>query len=64
MSIKKYINSENEILNRISNEISEESSNGKTQMSHGSHSSGHSSSGGHFSSTAQVEKPLKKNKKK
>ena len=64
MGIKKYLNSENEILSRISNEISEESNDGRTQMSHSSHSSGHRSSGGHFSSTAQVEKPLKKNKKK
>jgi len=60
VSIKKYLNSENEILSRISNEISEESNDGMAPMAHGCHSSGHRSSGGHFSSTAQVEKPLKK----
>lgn len=64
MAIDKYLNSENDILKRISNEIAEESDNDMKLMSHFSHSSGHSSSGGHFSSTAKVEKPLKNKKKK
>tara|TARA_Y100000591_G_C21842963_1_gene706867 strand:+ start:1561 stop:1752 length:192 start_codon:yes stop_codon:yes gene_type:complete len=63
MGIDKFLNSENEILKRISREIDEENNSDVKLSSHASHSSGHSSSGGHFSSTAKVEKPLKKNKK-
>ena len=63
MGIDKFLKSENEILKRISREIDEENSTEIKLSSHASHTSGHRSSGGHFSSTAKVEKPLKKNKK-
>ena len=54
--------SESEVLNDIGMELSAENTE-RPSAYHGSHSSGHSSKGGHNSSTAKVERPLKKNKK-
>ena len=46
----------------IAAELNSES-NDRISAYHGSHSSGHSSRGGHNSSTAKVERPLRTNKK-
>ena len=51
--------SESQVLNNIAEELNSENSE-RPSMSHNSHSSGHSSSGGHNSTTAKVERPLKK----
>ena len=61
MGFDKFLNSENEILKRISREIDEESDINFAHASHQAHSSG--SRHGHKSSIAKVEKPLKKNNK-
>ena len=62
ITIENLIKSESQVLNDIAVELNSENVE-RPSMSHGSHSSGHSSRGGHFSSTAKVERPLKKNNK-
>ena len=62
ITIENLIKSESQVLNDIAVELNAENVE-RPSMSHGSHSSGHSSRGGHFSSTAKVERPLKKNNK-
>jgi len=62
ITLDDLIKSESEVLNEIALELSNENTE-RPSAYHGSHSSGHSSKGGHNSSTAKVERPLKKNKK-
>jgi|TARA_B100000315_G_C14476257_1_gene540765 hypothetical protein len=62
ISIKDLLKSESQVLNEIAAELNSES-NDRISAYHGSHSSGHSSRGGHNSSTAKVERPLRTNKK-
>ena len=57
-----HIHFDNFLSNDIALELSAENSE-RPSAYHGSHSSGHSSKGGHNSTTAKVERPLKKNKK-
>ena len=63
ITTKDLLKSESEVLKEIGSEL-EGGSADRSAGYHSSHSSGHSSSGGHNSSTAQVETPLKKTKKK
>lgn len=63
ITIEDLMKSESQVLNEIAEELSSENIE-RASAYHGSHSSGHSSRGGHNSSTAKVERPLKKNKKK
>ena len=60
ITIEDLMKSESQVLNDIADELNSENVE-RPSMSHSSHSSGHSSRGGHFSSTAKVERPLKKN---
>lgn len=62
ITLDDLMRSESEVLNDIAVELSSE--HGSPMASHNSHSSGHSSRGGHNSSTAKVERPLKKDNKK
>jgi len=62
ITLDDLIKSESEVLNEIALELSNENTE-RPSAFHNSHSSGHSSKGGHNSSTAKVERPLKKNKK-
>ena len=62
ITLDDLMKSESEVLSEIALELSNENSE-KPSAYHGSHSSGHSSKGGHNSTTAKVERPLKKNKK-
>ena len=58
ITIEDLMKSESQVLNDIAVELNSENVE-RPSMSHSSHSSGHSSRGGHFSSTAKVERPLK-----
>ena len=58
ITIEDLMKSESPVLNYIAEELNSENVE-RPSMSHSSHSSGHSSRGGHFSSTAKVERPLK-----
>ena len=63
ITLDDLMRSESEVLNDIAVELSSE--HGSPMASHhNSHSSGHSSRGGHNSTTAKVERPLKKDNKK
>ena len=62
ITLDDLMRSESEVLNDIAVELSSE--HGSPIAHHSSHSSGHSSRGGHNSSTAKVERPLKKDNKK
>ena len=62
ITLDDLMRSESEVLNDIAVELSSEHIN--SRASHNSHSSGHGSSGGHNSTTAKVERPLKKDNKK
>jgi hypothetical protein len=53
LNLSDLLNGESDVLKRIHNEIDGERIG--PVASHGSHSSGHSSSGGHYSSIARVE---------
>ena len=58
ITIEDLMKSESQVLNYIAEELNSEHIERPT-ASHPSHTSGHSSRGGHFSSTAKVERPLK-----
>ena len=58
ITIKDLMKSESQVLNYIAEELNSENAE-RPSMSHTSHSSGHSSRGGHHSTTAKVERPLK-----
>ena len=58
ITIEDLMKSESQVLNYIAEELNSENAE-RPSMSHMSHSSGHSSRGGHNSSTAKVERPLK-----
>ena len=59
ITIEDLMKSESQVLNYIAEELNSENAE-RPIMHHLSHSSGHSSRGGHNSSTAKVERPLKK----
>ena len=63
ITLDDLMRSESEVLNDIAAELNSEHID-RPSMTHSSHSSGHSSRGGHFSTTAKVERPLKKDNKK
>ena len=63
ITIDDLMKSESEVLNDIAVELSSEHID-RPMAYHSSHTSGHSSRGGHNSSTAKVERPLKKDNKK
>jgi len=63
ITLDDLMRSESEVLNDIAVELSSEHID-RPMAYHGSHTSGHSSRGGHNSSTAKVERPLKKDNKK
>ena len=63
ITIEDLMKSESQVLNDIAEELNSEHID-RPMAYHGSHSSGHSSRGGHNSSTAKVERPLKKDNKK
>lgn len=55
ITLDDLLASEHEVLSRIANELNAEMH--EPLSSHSSHSSGHSSSGGHNSVTARIETP-------
>jgi len=63
ITLDDLMRSESEVLNNIAAELSPENID-MPKPYHSSHTSGHSSRGGHNSSTAKVERPLKKDNKK
>ena len=63
ITLDDLMKSESEVLNDIAAELSPENID-MPKAHHNSHTSGHSSRGGHNSSTAKVERPLKKDNKK
>lgn len=54
VNVKDLLKSESEVLKRIAEEL--DLNEGTVQAGHYSHTSGHTSSGGHTSQTAKVEK--------
>ena len=63
ITLDDLMKSESEVLNDIAAELGSENID-SPKAHHSSHTSGHSSRGGHNSSTAKVERPLKKDNKK
>lgn len=59
ITIEDLMKSESQVLNYIAEELNSENVERPSMSHHSSHSSGHSSRGGHNSTTAKVERPLK-----
>ena len=64
ITLDDLMRSESEVLNDIAAELDVDGGQKPRGAHHMCHTSGHSSRGGHFSSTAKVERPLKKDNKK
>ena len=64
ITLDDLMRSESEVLNDIAAELDVDGGQKPMVAAHICHSSGHSSRGGHFSTTAKVERPLKKDNKK